>query len=363
MPEFVGGLRLSGRFYEEAVAPVIASAFPGLVYSAARIGSGSEVLGYDTDLSTDHEWGPRLQLFLAERDHRSYAGRIVTLLSRELPPEFMGYSTHFGEPDEEGVQIPEKASGPVNHKVEVHTVRRFFESWTGLDPCKELEPTDWLLVPQQKLLEVTAGRVYHDGLGELEDVRARLAYYPEAVWLCLLAAQWWRISQQEAFVGRTGEVGDELGSKLIAANLVHDLMRLCFLMEKRYAPYSKWFGTAFARLECAGALIPIFERVLRADHWKEREEHLIRAYEYVACMHNALGITTPIETRVSRYHDRPFLVIHADRFARAIEAAIEDPEVGVLRARFGSVDQFVDSTDVLSRPAVYGRLRAMYGAW
>lgn len=57
----------------------------------------------------------------------------------------------------------------------MHTLRRYFESQIGFDPSEELELTDWLTVPEQKLLEVTAGCVYHDGLGKLEEVRARLA--------------------------------------------------------------------------------------------------------------------------------------------------------------------------------------------
>lgn len=40
-------------------------------------------------------------------------------------------------------------------------------------------------------------------------------------------------------------------------------MRLCFLMEKQYAPYPKWFGTAFAQLDCAERLLPVFEEVFR----------------------------------------------------------------------------------------------------
>jgi hypothetical protein len=361
MPEFINGLRLGGLFYEEAIKPVLVSEFAGLGHSAALIGYGSEVLGYDTPRSTDHEWGPRLLLFLTEEDYESQGERIIEVLGRRLPYEFMGYSTHFGEPDEEGVRLrEEKPSGRVDHKVDVHTLRRFFESQIGLNPYEELRPTDWLTVPEQKLLEVTAGHVYHDGLGELEEIRANLAYYPKDVWLYLLSAQWRRIGELEAFVGRSGEAGDDLGSRLITASLVRDLMKLCFLMEKTYAPYSKWFGTAFAKLRCAPELAPVFERVLSANSWRGREEHLSRAYEAVAQMHNKLGVTPPLVTKVSPFHTRPYLVIHAERFAAAIDAAITDPEVRTIPIQAGSVDQVTDNTSVLERPAAYRKLRALY---
>lgn len=361
MSTFVSGLRLSGHFYGEVVSPVLGTSFPGLRHSAALIGYGSEVLGYDTPRSTDHEWGPRLLLFLSEEDHRVHADRMVETLRQELPHQLGGYPTHFGEPDEEGVRLPEKkASGPVDHKVEVHTVRGFFSSWTGLDPFGGWGPAEWLGVPQQKLLEVTTGRVYHDGLGDLGEARARLRYYPRDVWLYLLAAQWGRVGQQEAFVGRTGEVGDGLGSRLIAASLVRDLMGLCFLMERRYAPYAKWFGTAFSRLGCAPRLGPVLDAVLRAGSREEREDRLSEAYRVVAGMHNALGVTPPLSTGVSPYHDRPYLVVHAGRFAAALRRAIEDPAVLAIPHEAGSVDQICDSTDVLAHPGAYLKLRGLF---
>jgi len=40
-PLFIPGLDLSGLFYEEAVAPLLADYFPGLPHSAALIGYGS----------------------------------------------------------------------------------------------------------------------------------------------------------------------------------------------------------------------------------------------------------------------------------------------------------------------------------
>ncbi len=140
--------------------------------------------------------------------------------------------------------------------------------------------------------------MFYDGLGQLEPLREQLRYYPHEVWLYLLAVQWMRIGQEEAFVGRCAQVGDDLGSRIIAARLVRDLMRLCFLMEKRYVPYPKWFGSAFAELACASALTSTLTRILQANTWGERQEHMSTAYEYIAKMQNDLHIAEPLTTEV-----------------------------------------------------------------
>ncbi|MGH2615664.1 MAG: DUF4037 domain-containing protein [Thermomicrobiales bacterium] len=361
---FVPGLLLNERFFAEVVRPILADTFPDLWYSAALIGYGSEVLGYDTARSTDHEWGPRLLLFVSDDDAVAHAGAIGSALSERLPPTFMGYSTHFGPPGPDGARLPAASDGgPIQHKIEVHPPGRLLASWLGVDPRGEISALDWLLIPRQKLLEVTAGRVYHDGLGVLEPIREKLAYYPRDVWLYLLAAQWSRISQQEAFVGRTGEVGDELGSALVAAAITRDLMGLCFLLERRYAPYSKWFGTAFAALSCAPGLAPHLARALQARSWREREDALVPAYELVAGLHNALGVTAPVDPRTRPYHSRPFQVLHAERFADATIAAIEDAEVRAIIDRaglIGSVDQVSDNIDALSHAERVAKLRTLY---
>jgi Domain of unknown function (DUF4037) len=72
---------------------------------------------------------------------------------------------------------------------------------------------------------------FHDPAGELETVRAALAWYPDDLWLWLLACQWRRLDQEEPFTGRTAEVGDEIGSRTIAARLGRDLVRLCLLLD------------------------------------------------------------------------------------------------------------------------------------
>ena len=131
-------------------------------------------------------------------------------------------------------------------------------------------------------------------------------------------------------------------------------------MERQYAPYIKWFGTAFVQLDCAIELMPIFIEVLNATEWQQRERALTQAYEIVAKMHNALEITPPMPTKASRFHERPFLVIHAGRFASAIYRLITAEEVQKLPVNMGSVNQFVDSTEILTDAVQFGQLKLMY---
>src|SRR6185369_13846133 len=92
MSDFIPGIKLSGRFYVEAVKPVLDRQFPRLRYSAALIGWGSEVLGFDTPISSDHHWGPRLLIFLSDKGHAKFERKISSALSRKLPGEFLDYS-------------------------------------------------------------------------------------------------------------------------------------------------------------------------------------------------------------------------------------------------------------------------------
>jgi hypothetical protein len=178
----------------------------------------------------------------------------------------------------------------------------------------------------------------------------------------MLASGWQRIGQEEHLMGRAGYVGDEIGSALIAGRLVRDLMRLCFLMERQYAPYPKWLGTAFMRLAAGPELAPLLQEVLRAETWSERGEHLAVAYEVVARKHNALGITEPVPALRTPFFGRPFPVIWGGRFADAIAARISDPAVRRIAERglIGGIDQFSDSTDLLSDARWRVGLRALY---
>ncbi len=196
---FIKGLTLSEQFYHEAVEPILRTEWPQMHYSAGLLLHGSDALGFDTPQSLDHDWGPRLQLFLDDADLDEYRNAIDEILRQKLPREFHGFSTHFG------------------------------------------------------------------------------------------------------------------------------------------------------RL-----------KTFDAQTWQDREHHLSRVYEFIAERHNSLGLTEPLPTHVTPFHDRPFQVIQAGQLADALRMAITDAEVIALPT-IGTIDQFVDSTAVLSNPKMFNRMKGMYG--
>ncbi len=380
MPQaFIPGLQLSEAFYRDVVRPILDGDFPGLAHAAALIGPGSEVLGYDDPTSSDHDWGPRVMLFINERgathmgasrdDRRSIADAVHLTLSEKLPPVFRGHSTNFTEPDplDNGTRqtAPVPSGSPISHRVTIQTIREFTTTYLGIDLGGELElriePADWLTLPEQRLLSVTSGAVFHDGIG-LARLRTRLAYYPHDIWLYLLGCGWTRIGQEEHLMGRAGSSADEIGSTLIGARLVRGIMRLCFLMHRTYAPYPKWFGRAFQELPCAPDFLPHLEGALRATDWESRQQHLVLAYEALARLHNSLGLTQPMPEDVANFFGRPFQVMAIHGFADALFGRITDPQVRRIAARspIGGIDQFSDSTDLLSDQSWRPLLRQLY---
>ena len=363
MPDFIPGIELGRRFYWEAVRPLLDRFYADLPHAAALLGPGSEVLGFDTPMSMDHDWYPKVLIFLRDQDV-SLGEPVREMLRQNLPQRFLGYGVSSepveGEP---GIRVMvERDGGLVEHNVFPVTLRSFARKWLDWDIDQPLDAVDWLTIPAQTLRMMTAGAVYYDGVGELTAFRQTLTWYPHEVWMYLLAAGWKRIGEEEHLMPRAGYVGDETGSALMGSRLVRDVMSLCFLLEKQYAPYPKWFGTAFRQLKSAVELSPLLWSALQASTWQEREAALGEVFIYLARWHNRLGITDPLPEKLTSFFDRPFDVIWGSKFADEIFKAITDPEVRRIAEKglIGSIDQFSDSTDLRGNVAWRQNLRKLY---
>lgn len=347
MASHIPGIELCRNFYFDVVRNLI-----DRPHAAALLGEGSEVLGYDQARSTDHAWGPRMQIFVPESevDHVSH------VIERGLPSKFKDYPVAFFS----------WQTQTVRHHVEVTTVDKFLASQIRVNHLSELTPAKWLTIPQQHLLQFTSGAVFHDDIGELGKLRECLSWYPMDVWLWVMASQWHLIGNTQHLVGRTLEASDERGSSMVSFRLVRLMMELAFLQEKRYWPYMKWFGTAFSRLKTAKILGPVLDTILHAKDLKVRESEINRALHILANRHNALQITPSISAKVNDFNVginqavRPYLVFNAGDFAEACKSTIHDERLYSLPF-IGSIDQLTHSDDLLINFTVWPqRLQELY---
>ncbi|MFX1283003.1 MAG: DUF4037 domain-containing protein [Promethearchaeota archaeon] len=348
----ISGLQLSELFYKEIIKDLINQYFPELRYAAALIGPGSEVLGYDDNISRDHHWGPRLLLFLHEEDYQSYTRKLDSIFRDNLPPEFLGFSTNWSEPDPQDnmtqMLIP-TSKGSINHRVEIHNVKSYLKKNLGISNLN-LTQKVWLMLPEQKLLEFTSGRVFYDDVGDLTEARKKLQYYPENVWKFKLMSLWKHIDQEIAFVGRTGIVGDDLGSQIEASRLIRYIIMIAFVISKQYIPYAKWIGLVFKKLPLSKELEPLLHKILEEKEWKKREEYLCETYLILLEKQNRLKITPPLNLKPQSYHKRPQTVIDTHFIVNELEKTISAP-LNAIKYPIGTVNEFIDSTDILTDPS------------
>ncbi len=341
------GAALSRRFYVEAVRPLLDRDVPWLRHAAGRLGTGSDVLGLDDAMSEDHDWGCRLTLLLGA-EGASARQTVRDLLERELPETFLGHPVRF----------PTSWDPALTHAVEVETLGSFTHRRLGIDAFTELSPPAWLVLPGQAVLEVVAGPVFADQVG-LTELRERLRWYPHDVWLHVLAAGWRRLAQELPLVGRAGDLEDDLGSRLVAARLCRDLVHLAFLLERRWAPYPKWVGTVLAELPVGRRIVPHLEVALEASSWQEREEGLVGAISELHQLQRSLGLSQ--EEPVEPFWGRPYRTV-SEAVAASLLEQVTDPLVRDLPSGVGSIEQWVDSVDVLSRPDRRRALQRSYRA-
>lgn len=357
MSEFIKGLELCEGFFQEQARPILDKEFPNLHYAAGLLGYGSDVLGYDDAVSADHMWGPRFYLFLGKKDIGLKPG-ILETLAKELPYTYRGHSVHFSEPDpnDGGVRHPEFIhTGKVSPLVWIHTPEDFQNQYLGKTPETA---AGWLSLSEHRLLGFTSGRLFTDMLG-MQSLRDRFSGYPDEVRLYLIASQWALIAEEQAFVKRCGSRGDEIGSRIVCSRIADRLMRLCFLYENRYAPYSKWFGTAFSALPVNPQIGEEIRQVLMANDIHQRELHLVNAQVLTAELHNGKHLTEPVSTKPQSYFGRDIQVICADRIADTVKKRLTDPQLQKLPL-FGTLSQVGNFVTLSDDPSCRPGISALY---
>ena len=329
------GIALSRCFFEDLVTPLLKRHVPEVRYAAARVGSGSDVLGFDDAMSRDHDWGLRLQLFVPRADQ----ARVHSALDQHLPTHFRGHPIRFG-----------LSADPTDRlRIDVTSVSAFTEQQLGFDPRAAASVVDWLSLTGQAVLQVVSGAVFEDQTGELTGARDALTWYPDDIWRYVVACDWGRLDQELPLMGRAGDRGDELGSRVIAARLVDVAVHLGFMLSRAWPPYSKWRGSAFGQLTGCAAVAADLGRALDAGDWRARQTALSDALTGLARLQQKTGLPIP-QSAVEPFWDRPYIHLNRSLVPELLET-VTSPEVQALPVGVGSVEQLTDNVDILTKPS------------
>lgn len=230
------GLELCRKYYLRCARDEIRRRFGARAgrIAAGLAGEGSECLGFDDEISRDHDFGPAFCLWLTDEDFADF-GEELRRFYAELPAEFMGFRRTV---------TPQSAG-----RIGVMRIGDFYARFTGCRGIPESEAA-WLRVPEHALAAATGGEVFDDPLGEFTRVRdTLLPCYPDDVRLKKLASRLFTMAQAGQYnYPRTAKRGDAVAASLALAEFTKAALSALHLLNRRYAPYYKWLWRSASEL-------------------------------------------------------------------------------------------------------------------
>lgn len=243
------GLDLA-RAYWRACAPALLAEIPDEMRCASvgLAGEGSECFGFDDEASRDHDFGPRLCIWLPDELYRE-CGVAVQRAYDALPAHFLG----FVRPD----------SSQGGKRSGAFPVGGYFAQFIGrTEPPQTLR--EWLALRQEDAAVASNGEVFYDECESFQRFRSVLrAYYPEDVRRKKIAAQIALAAQSGQYnLPRSLKRGDTGAAALCCAEFAQAAIRAAHLLSHVYAPFYKWAFRSLRELELA-PLADLLERAVQ----------------------------------------------------------------------------------------------------
>lgn len=262
------GMQLAENYFKSLVQPAFRKQFPSLYQHMAfgLAGPGSECYGFDDEFSRDHDWGPRVCIWVPDRIYAAHGGRLQKSYEA-LPGECCGFQAV--QRKDTGIRRDGIISIPV-----------FFSTAIGLEhPPSSL--SEWLMLKDEQLAQCTNGRIFLDLSGEFSAFRkSLLSYYPKDVRLRKIISRCFMISQYGQYnLQRALKRQDLLAVEHAKAMFIHESVALAFLLERRYRPFYKWQFRALEDLPHLGK--PLLNK-LKQVHAAQNEEELFHTVENTA---------------------------------------------------------------------------------
>lgn len=284
------GLELSEKYYYEYGEKMLKEQFSDIqkYLAVGLVGSGSECLGFDDEISKDHDFEPAFCIFLP--DENIIDTKTEFALERaysKLPNEFMGYKRN-------------KLSAVGGNRHGVIRISDFFCQKTG-DKNADIKNEGWFYISEQHLLEATNGKLFFDNFGKMTELRSKIAYLPEDIRLKKLAGNLLIMAQSGQYnYGRCAKRGDGAAAQLAVFEFVNAAIKVIFLLNKKYLPYYKWSFKALKNLKVSENLIEQLEHLISS---KNTDSQIVEKLEIIEKV-SAFIIENLVLENLSRINSR-----------------------------------------------------------
>jgi len=249
------GLDLALGYYTDVILPAFSTRFPDVLDNLAfgLVGPGSECYGFDDVVSRDHDWGPRVCIWLPEALYQN-DGMVLQETYDGLPPVYKGF-------------------GPICHldtrmrRDGVLSIERFYRSYLGTAECP-VTNRDWLVVPEESLSVCTNGMVFSDSNGQFSAMRQRLlAYYPRDIVIKKMACRLKDAGQSGQYnLWRSMRREDVLASAYFKQQFLIEAASIVYILHHTFRPFKKWLFRGLRNFGDVGsAFIECFESLQGAD--------------------------------------------------------------------------------------------------
>lgn len=268
----MNGMEISRSYFETYGRPMLEEQFRDLLpYLAVGLaGAGSECLGFDDDVSKDHDFEPGFIIFLPGED--VVDRRQAFLLERAyaaLPKEFRGLK-----------RSPVQPAGGARHGV-IRTADFFMEK-TGT-PDGRLMAARWLTADESLLSEAVNGEIWLDNYGEVTKIREGLRHYPRDIRLKKLAGSLFLMGQAGQYnYERCLSRGETGAAQMTVFYFVNHAMETIFLLNGVYQPFYKWSFRALRQLPVLSLDAELLEYLIMTDNEEGNREEKAAVMEAVA---------------------------------------------------------------------------------
>lgn len=263
------GLELSEKYYLAYGKKMLEEKFPKVAERAAigLVGQGSECLGFDDEISMDHDYGPSFCIWLTKEDYEKY-GKKIAQEYESLPKAFEGVSERI-------------VSAHGKSRVGIHSIPDFYYGLIGCEDTPRSN-TEWLRIPESMLCSAVNGKVFLDPLGEFSRIRNELlAFYPEDVRLKKIAARAAVMAQAGQYnYARAMKRGEYVAAQLSLAEFIKSTISMVYLLNKKYTPFYKWMHCGMKELPILSEIGDILNLLIRTKEQAEAWENT-KAQDYL----------------------------------------------------------------------------------